>query len=700
MTSPSVSFTFSNKTLWLVLAATVLCAGLWAVLPARAVICSGGSGACPNNDGQCAGFEAPGASEFCHDHNCICWVPDPGVCPDRCNTMPYCPFSGVGVCGGHAVFISGTTTHVTDCRCIRTGLPGGCLSYCDNIPPACVPATGSACLSGPNICGMRNSGTITAACGCNATTPPDSLCGNLPTGSFSAADCAMASGTATDLDSPGPISVHLYVDGVFASVVTANAPTPSWAWPIPAAFKNGIAHTIRAYAINVPAGVNPELASAKTITCSDPPTGSFSTASCSTDAAGAVTLSVSGTASDNQSVAGVPIKIFDTATALQVGSGTAAQVSKAFNFSMSVAPPITGGAARTYTLRAYAVDIPTGINQQLLSDQTVTCNPPAPTVTISAVPPTLPYNSGSSNITWSSTQAATCTGSAGSGVWAGPRTTAGVFSTGPLLATTNYTITCSNAAGSVTATAIVTVGAPPPPVISGTTQPDFCSPGPSTTVSWNSLVQPQTAYQIQLATDPLFAPAAIKYDSMKIPQFVARAHLSWYARLWQRVIQLFTANAATSSSALVPVGTLAYNTTYYARVQVWDVSDTPSGWSGASAPIVLPPAPYPTIAMTVTPDKPIAKTESTFSDTTAYAGDAVLVRSWDFGDGIITAETPGSGTIGHTYADASSSMGATLTVTTASMLAGQSCSVTVPFTINKPIPQYREVLPGLQSSPR
>ncbi len=61
---------------------------------------------------------------------------------------------------------------------------------------------------------------------------------------------------------------------------------------------------------------------------------------------------------------------------------------------------------------------------------------------------------GTSTLTWTSTNATTCTASGG---WAGSEPTAGSQSTAALAATTNFTMTCTGAGGSASQTASVTV---------------------------------------------------------------------------------------------------------------------------------------------------------------------------------------------------------------------------------------------------
>ena len=81
--------------------------------------------------------------------------------------------------------------------------------------------------------------------------------------------------------------------------------------------------------------------------------------------------------------------------------------------------------------------------------------PAAPTVSLTATP-TGVTSGGTSALSWSSTNATSCTAS---GSWSGSEPTAGSASTGALNANATYTLTCSGAGGTATATAAVTLEA-------------------------------------------------------------------------------------------------------------------------------------------------------------------------------------------------------------------------------------------------
>jgi uncharacterized repeat protein (TIGR01451 family) len=113
---------------------------------------------------------------------------------------------------------------------------------------------------------------------------------------------------------------------------------------------------------------------------------------------------------------------------------------------------------------------------------------PQPTVTISANPSSVNYG-GSSIVTWSSSNATSCTASSGSNGWSGQRNLSGSFHTGDLTQTTTYVITCSNSVGSDTAQTTVTVGnqvITPQPNVTISANPSHVNYNGSSIISWSS----------------------------------------------------------------------------------------------------------------------------------------------------------------------------------------------------------------------
>jgi hypothetical protein len=111
-------------------------------------------------------------------------------------------------------------------------------------------------------------------------------------------------------------------------------------------------------------------------------------------------------------------------------------------------------ANTTYTLTC------TGVGGSGSNSTTVTVTaPPAPTVNLAANPATVA--SGSSSIlSWSSSNATSCTASGG---WTGAKTTSGSQSTALLTTTTTFTLACTGAGGTTSRSVTVTVTAAPPP---------------------------------------------------------------------------------------------------------------------------------------------------------------------------------------------------------------------------------------------
>ena len=108
--------------------------------------------------------------------------------------------------------------------------------------------------------------------------------------------------------------------------------------------------------------------------------------------------------------------------------------------------------------------------------------PPAPTLTLAASPTSV-TTGGASTLTWSSTNATSCTASGG---WTGSRSTSGSQSTGALSATTTYTLECTGDGGTVSQSVTVTVIPPPAPTLTLTASPTSVTTGAASTLTWSS----------------------------------------------------------------------------------------------------------------------------------------------------------------------------------------------------------------------
>jgi hypothetical protein len=122
-----------------------------------------------------------------------------------------------------------------------------------------------------------------------------------------------------------------------------------------------------------------------------------------------------------------------------------------------------------------------GINSGTVTVQVATSNP-APSITFNATPTSVQPN-GSSQLTWTTTNASSCTAS---GSWSGSQGTSGSQSIGPLSATSTYALSCTGSGGTTSSNATVTVGNTPAPVVMISATPASIKSGDSTTLNWSA----------------------------------------------------------------------------------------------------------------------------------------------------------------------------------------------------------------------
>jgi hypothetical protein len=108
---------------------------------------------------------------------------------------------------------------------------------------------------------------------------------------------------------------------------------------------------------------------------------------------------------------------------------------------------------------------------------------PEPTLTFTANPTAI-TSGGTSDLSWSSTNATSCTASDG---WSGAKATSGTQAVTPS-ATTTYTLTCEGAGGDVTESVTVNVSMSPNPTpsITFTADPTSVLPNGTSTLTWSS----------------------------------------------------------------------------------------------------------------------------------------------------------------------------------------------------------------------
>lgn len=152
--------------------------------------------------------------------------------------------------------------------------------------------------------------------------------------------------------------------------------------------------------------------------------------------------------------------------------------SRATSGTVSVTPATTGTA--TYTLSC------TGSGGTADAAATVTVSAPPPTVTASAAPTTIILGD-TSTISWSTTNASSCTAS---GAWTGARATTGNQVVTPTASgSLDYTLRCTGDGGTASATATVTVNAPPllpVPTVTLSAAPTTVTLGSAATLTWSS----------------------------------------------------------------------------------------------------------------------------------------------------------------------------------------------------------------------
>lgn len=178
-----------------------------------------------------------------------------------------------------------------------------------------------------------------------------------------------------------------------------------------------------------------------------------------------------------------------------------------------------------------------------------------------------------------------------------------------------------------------------PPIASSVTvtEPDYCTSGPAATVTWtysDPNGDPESAYQVQIDDQASFASPEV--DSGKV--------------------------LSSGTSFFSGTGILQFNTTYQARVRVWDDQDAVSGWTeqticngpgcgNGGKNWKTPSHAYPQyVAFTWSPQKPGTGQPVSFSDHSVCYNNANNPTtcgswSWTFGDsGASTLQNPT-----HTY---------------------------------------------------
>jgi hypothetical protein len=221
--------------------------------------------------------------------------------------------------------------------------------------------------------------------------------------------------------------------------------------------------------------------------------GTYSTGSLDDDADYSLTCKGPGGTSQTASIAitvnALPsTQLTATPTAVPVGSGSTLTWSSAhasacaasgdWSGALAVSGSVGTGALTQNATYSLICTGPGGVSPQTTATVTVIR---VPTVTLAATPVAVAVG-GSSTLTWSSTNADSCTASGG---WGGTLATSGSQSTGPLTVTTVYSMTCAGPGG-ITAPVMASVNLLPQPAVTLKASPAAVAVGASSTLTWTS----------------------------------------------------------------------------------------------------------------------------------------------------------------------------------------------------------------------
>jgi hypothetical protein len=221
--------------------------------------------------------------------------------------------------------------------------------------------------------------------------------------------------------------------------------------------------------------------------------GNQSTAALSDDATYSITCTGPGGASHSASVA-ITVNALPTAqltanpTTISVGGASTLSWSSVHATACAASGDWSGALASSGTQStgalssnaSFSVTCSGAGGTSSVSSAAVTVNP-LPTASLTATPTAVAVGT-SSTLTWSSTNADSCTASGG---WSGTLAPSGTQSTGAISASTTYSIICTGAGGFTTPIA-ATVVIIPPPSASISASPTSVMSGSSALLTWSS----------------------------------------------------------------------------------------------------------------------------------------------------------------------------------------------------------------------
>jgi hypothetical protein len=259
---------------------------------------------------------------------------------------------------------------------------------------------------------------------------------------------------------------------------------------------------------------------------------------------------------------------------------------------------------------------------------------PAPTLTFTGNPTSVAYNA-SSTLSWSTTNASSCTAS---GDWSGSRGTAGSATQSGLTANRTYTLTCQGAGGTVVRTVNITV-APAP------------TPAPTLTFSGN--------------------PTSVAYDGSTV--------LSWSSTNATGCTASGDWSGSRATSGSATQANLTANRTYTLTCQ---------GAGGSIARTVnvavgAPPNPAPTLTLTATPTSVAYNGSTTLNWSASNATTCTASGGWSGNQNLSGSSVRSNLTANTSFTLACSGAGGTVTQT-ASVTVAPSPAPTATLTANPP----------------
>ncbi|MCY1076656.1 beta strand repeat-containing protein [Archangium lansingense] len=343
------------------------------------------------------------------------------------------------------------------------------------------------------------------------------------------------------------------------------------------------------------------------------------------------------------------------------------------------------GTAGTYSVRATSV---ANTNKYAESSVTVTESPvlPPPMITLfSAVPSTINPGEGTT-LSWEATGATSLSIEPGVGAVTGTS-----VSVSPS-ATTTYTLTATNEAGSVTATAMVTVRQPPAITYFAAT-PSTINAGQSTTLNWEvaggaSLSIDQGVGAVSGGAGMPVSPSATTTYTLTATNEAGSVTATATVTVNQPpAISSFTATPATINAGQST--TLSWEATGATSLSIEPGVGTVTGTSVSVSPAVTTTYTLTatnevgsvTATVTVTVNQPPTISSFTASSSTINAGQSTTL-SWATTGATSLSISPGVGTVTGTNATVSPAVTTIYTLTAMNEVGSVTATVTV--TVNQP----------------